>query len=310
MRDKPNIYESNISFLFLLIPAFLLVIGYTLYPFSPIVKTLLIIPIFVGLILLFIGFLLNKKYPGVLLRIIGWCIFGFFWSTQPAFLFFSEGEDFVNASICVIGVFVLFYFAYHEWLSISKNYKSVSCLNWIAGAASISGLIYYTFEITPLTQWLIEIVAYQSGWFLNIFTGGVEVFGDNIYYNGEYTVTIIFACTAVQSMVIFIGMILPLKKVEIKKIMYGLIVTIIPVYLLNLMRNALIIFLMGENITSFYIAHNILGKSGSLIALVALLFIVSKIVPEVFDEIICLIDLRKRKGPIENFMKKIFLGRK
>ena len=51
-------------------------------------------------------------------------------------------------------------------------------------------------------------------------------------------------------------------------------------------------------------AHNVIGKGGSLLALVILLFIVIKIVPEVFDEIINLTDIHKRNGPLENFIKK------
>ena len=62
---------------------------------------------------------------------------------------------------------------------------------------------------------------------------------------------------------------------------------------------------MGEKITSFYIAHNIIGKGGSLLALIILLFIVIKIVPELFDEIICLTDLPKRNGPLEKYFKKL-----
>ena len=56
----------------------------------------------------------------------------------------------------------------------------------------------------------------------------------------------------------------------------------------------------------FGTAHNVIGKGGSLIALVILLFIVIKILPEVFDEIICLTDLYKRKGPFERFFKIIW----
>ena len=59
----------------------------------------------------------------------------------------------------------------------------------------------------------------------------------------------------------------------------------------------------------FNIAHNIIGKGGSLIALVILLFIVVKIVPEVFDEILNLTDLYKRNGPIEKTIKKLLGGK-
>jgi exosortase/archaeosortase len=85
-----------------------------------------------------------------------------------------------------------------------------------------------------------------------------------------------------------------------------LLVTIIPIYFLNLVRNASITYLIGiyDN-DFFYIAHNIIGKGGSLVALVILLLIVIKIIPELFDEIINLTYLYKRKGPIEILIKKL-----
>jgi archaeosortase A (PGF-CTERM-specific) len=224
-------------------------------------------------------------------------------ATRINTLYYAEQQDIVNAILCIIGIYVLFYFSYHEWLSIKRNEK-INGINWIAGASAISGLIYFTIELTPLSIILIEIVAAHSGFLLNVFVDGVTVDGRYILFELAY-IRIIFACTAIQSMVIFIGMILPLKNVETKRKIYGLLITIIPVYFLNLIRNAGITYLIGADITNFYTAHNIIGKGGSLIALVILLFIVVKIVPEVFDEIISLTNLPKRNGPIEKYIKKI-----
>ena len=212
---------------------------------------------------------------------------------MPKTLYFGEDGDFVNAFLCIVGVYVFFYFAYHEWLSIEKK-EQIGCLNWIAGASAIAGIIYFGIELTLLKDILIEIVAFQSAKLLDIFIGNAEAVGHNIYLNGEYVVTIIYACTAVQSFVIFIGMIFALKKLETRKIAMGLLVTVVPVYILNLVRNASVIYLVGNNITDFSTAHNIIGKGGSLIALVVLLLIVTKFIPEIMDQIFCLIDLPKR----------------
>ena len=142
-----------------------------------------------------------------------------------------------------------------------------------------------------------------------MFTGVVETQEEGVYYNGMRIVNIIFACTAVQSMVIFVGMILPLQNVGMKKKIYGLLVTVLPIYFLNMVRNAGITYLLAEDVTSFYVAHNIIGKGGSLLALVVLLFVVIKVVPEIFDEILALSDLSKRNGPLEKGIKRI-IGRK
>ena len=146
---------------------------------------------------------------------------------------------------------------------------------------------------------MIELVATHTSGLLNLF--GLDSFtnGPFVFYN-EFPIRIIFACTAIQSMVLFVGMILPLHKTGIKRKIYGLLVTIPPIYILNLIRTSLVVYLAGDNICSVEFAHNILGKAGSLIALVVFAFIIFKIIPELYDEIICIIDLPKRKGPVEN----------
>lgn len=313
MGKNKNASESKgFAFLFLLIPTIMLIIGYFIYPYDPdperFALKLLQIPIFLSLILLGIGFLIKRKGVGNKIKIVGWMVFAFYWSTQPATLYLSEGGDVFNAAVCIIGVYVLSYIAYHEWLSIKRN-ENIGCLNWIAGASCIAGIVYYVIERTALHDWMIELTADQSAWVLDAIIGNAVAEGEGILFNGEYVVTIIFACTAIQAMAIFIGMIGVIPKVDIKRRVYGLLVTLIPIYILNLFRNAMVVFLVGNNITDFNIAHNFLSKTGALITLIILLFIVIKIIPEILDEIICLTDLYKRNGPLEKFAKKI-MGRK
>lgn len=296
-------------FLFLLIPTIIVLIGIFFFPYHEkegIISNISTALLFPGLIFLLAGYLKPKNYYGKKLKITGWVLFASFWATQINTLYNPSEPDIVNAGICVIGIYILFYLAYHEYLN-HKNEKIINCLNWAAGAAAIAGLIYYIVELTFLADWLIEIVAYQSGLVLNIFTsGGVETEGVKIYLNGSYLVTIIFACTAVQSMVLFVGMILPLKNVIWKRKIFALMITLIPIYLLNLVRNAGIAYMIIDDPDMFYFAHNVIGKVGSLVALIILLFIVIKIIPELFENIVCLTDLYKENGPLEKFGKKIF----
>jgi len=310
--------EQNIAFLFIIIPALMLFIGYFINPYpasDSLLTSLLQIPLFLGLILLLIGFILrNSSYSGWL-KISGWIVFGFYWATQPAHLYFGEGNDIFNAVLCILGVFVLFYIAYHEWLSIKRN-ENISCLNWIAGASALAGIIYFGIEriaIAPwninIKEWLIEHVTEESTWLLDKIIGNATVNGANISLDGTYVVTIIFACTAIQAMVIFVGMIGALPKISIKRRAIGLIITVLPVFILNLFRNAMVAFLVGKDITDFFWAHNVLSKVGALISLIVLLLITIKIIPEILDEIFCLIDLHKREGPIERMIIRI-LGKK
>ena len=297
---------------FFLIPAMMLIFGYVLFPYPPslLARQLSFIPLFLGLILLGIGFFFRGKNTAITLKIVGWGMVAFFWATMPSFLYFSEGGDVFNAAVCIIGVYVLIYMAYHEWLSLKRN-EHVSCLNWIAGGTFLAGIIYFTIEngILPgLKDWLIEFVAAQSTDLLHLFGVNASRNQALIIYNNT-PVTIIFACTAVQSMVLFVGMIGALSRVNMKRKALGLLVTVVPIYFLNLVRNAGVVFMVGSGMFSFELAHNVIGKAGSLLALIVLLFVTFKLVPELYDEIVGIIDLPKRRGPVELFVGR-FVGKK
>lgn len=309
-RKETASNDYIVFFIFLLVPTIMLIVGYFLFPCSssPAEHPLVYIPLFLGLVFLGFGFLLKEKNMGSKLKISGWVLFSFFWALLPCFLYTSEGGDIFNAAVCIIGVYILIYMAYHEWLSI-KTDKYPSCLNWIAGGTFLAGIIYFTIDsgIFPeLKNGLIKIVAAHSTWLLNRLGVPATLEGHYIIYGKS--IEIIFACTAIQAMVLFIGMIGALSKVNLKRKVFAIAITVIPMYFLNLVRNASVVFLVGGNITSFNIAHNVLSKAGALITLIALLFLTFKIVPELYDEILCIFDLPKRKGPVENFFAK-FLGK-
>jgi archaeosortase A (PGF-CTERM-specific) len=307
-----NVHKSlQMTMLVVLIPTIMLIIGVFLYPYPPseLAQQLVLIPLFLGLILLGVGFVDHKKVRGAMVKVYGWCIFAFFWATAPAYLYFSEGGDIFNAAVSIIGVYILIYIAYHEWLSAKTN-TFPSCLNWIAGASFLAGIIYFIVDsgvFPTIKTWFIEVVAFQSNAVLHLFGINSILTGSVITLNG-HPITIIFACTAIQSIVLFIGMIGALPQVAIQKKILGILITIIPIYLLNLIRNAGVIFLIGNDITSFNMAHNVIAKIGSLIALIVLLFLTFKLLPTLYDEIMCLIDLPKRKGPVERYFS-LLLGK-
>jgi exosortase/archaeosortase len=88
-----------------------------------------------------------------------------------------------------------------------------------------------------------------------------------------------------------------------------LLVTVVPIYFLNLVRNAGVMFMVGSGMVSFELAHNVIGKAGSLLALIVLLFVTFKIVPELYDELVGIIDLPKRRGPVEFLLGRL-VGKK
>jgi archaeosortase A len=307
--NNNSAYQSNIFvvFLFFFIPTIMLIIGYvaTPYPHTDSVEQFLLLPLFLGLILLGVGFFLSSTTYGSFLKILGWGLFSFFWATQPHTLY-KGGDDVFNAVVCILGIYILIYMAYHEWLSL-KTKATPSCLNWIAGGTFFAGIIYFSIDsslypqlktslitmVSEQTQYLLEILGYEVSRNINIIT-----------YN-QIPIQIIFACTAIQSMVLFVGMIGALPKINITRRLAALSITVFPIYFLNLIRNAGVIILVGGNITSFGIAHNVIAKIGSLIVLIILLFITFKIVPELYDELMCIFNLTKRQGPIEQFVLKL-----
>jgi len=281
-------------------PTLMLVVNFFLFPYpSPSYQWSIAIPLFAGLLLLGAGVLDRMKKRGSQLKMTGWVLFALFWSTYPNLLYFSEEGDVFNTALCVVGVYVLVYLAYHEWLSKERD-DHPSSLDWIAGATFLAGIIYFSLEmlLPSLRDGLILVVADQTVWLLRVFGVTVVQQGATILYNG-FPVRIIFACTAVQSLLLFVGMIGAMPRVPWRRKAVGLLATVVPVYLLNLVRNAGVVWLTGGHVVSFDMAHNVIGKVGSLVALVALLFLTFRIVPELYDEIMGVVSLPKRKGPLE-----------
>ncbi|HVL91118.1 MAG TPA: archaeosortase A, partial [Actinomycetota bacterium] len=167
--------------------------------------------------------------------------------------------------------------------------------------------VYFSvLRIKPIADWLILTVANQTVWLLQLFNQNVIIEGASICYapgpcdgyNGP-TVNIILACTAIQSMMIFVGALAVVPNASMKARTLGLLATVPPIYALNLVRNASIIWMWAAEGWSFSFAHNVVGKGGSLLALVALAFITFQIVPQLYDAIVGLLDLPKRRGPLE-----------
>ncbi len=281
----------------------MLLAGFWLFPYpQPSFQWVAYVILFLGLGLLGAGVLDPSAKRGSILKAVGWVLFAFFWSTFPSFLYYSEGGDIVNAVVAVIGVYILVYLGYQEWLS-TKLGEYPKSLAWIAGAASLAGLVYFSIDILlpSLKDGLIVVVAGQSAWLLTLFGQEVSQSGAIILLN-NVPIQIIFACTAIQSIMLFVGMIGAMPSVDVRRRLVALLATVIPIYLLNLVRNAGVVFLVGGEVTSFEMAHNVIGKAGSLLALVALLFLTFRMVPELYDTLVGVFSLPKRKGPLERIL--------
>jgi archaeosortase A (PGF-CTERM-specific) len=258
-----------------------------------------------GLGLLGAGFFMRSRNAH-LVRAAGWSLNGFYWATQALRLYTYEDRDLVNAVFAGFGTFFFNWLAYHELISYQRS-EDPKALKFMAGMVFVTSAVYFTvLRVKPIADWLIVTVAGQTVWLLRLFNQDVILQGDSICYapgpcTGFFgpTVNIILACTAIQSMMIFIGALAVVPDASMKKRTLGLLVTVPPIYALNLARNASIIWMWAGQGWSFSFAHNVIGKGGSLLALVVLAFITFQVVPQLYDAIVGLLDLPKRNGPLE-----------
>ncbi len=291
------------------IPTVSLIIGYIIFRAwhnSDIFSLGSSLVLFLGLIFLGIGYW--KKHH--CLRSTGWATFALYWATQPGH--FLDLDDLVNSLFTIVGVYFLFYLAYHEYLSHTRNDHPPS-LDFIAGTTFIAGFFYFLIEkISFLSGLLIKMVAEQTAWALQLL--GYNVAAKGIIYNqevqvpitfnGETSVYLILACTGIQSMIIFIGAIAALPHADNHRRWKAFLGTVPVIYILNIIRNMGVIYGIEVLGYSFAFMHHVIGKIGSLIALLILAFFAFTVLPELYDNIMGIIDLPKRKGPLETYILK------
>lgn len=260
----------------------------------------------VGLLGLGVGYYLKDKRCHKF-RTLGLMFFGIFWAMQTPY-FFGIG-DFFNAIVCMLALPFYAFLGYNEYLSYTWDEENKS-LKWITGASFFAGGLYFLIDKIPiLSGHLIYGVAVQTVWLINAFgfgygVGNINYGGNPMWYRTNYneisvpiqgsSVTIIQACTALQSMLIFVGAIYCVQALTKHK-WKAFFATVPVIYVLNLIRNIGLIYMMDELGWSYELSHNTVGKGGSFIALIILAFVAFKLLPELLDNIWGLIDLKDRQ---------------
>ncbi len=140
-------------------------------------------------------------------------------------------------------------------------------------------------------------VVHNTGFLGDLWTWTPEVGVESVV-----PVSIILACTAIQSIMLFVGLFVGTKANFQRKLKASLIVGAV-IYVLNLVRNTGIIWFYGQGHSSFWMMHNAIGKGGSLLAMVGIAFAVFKWFPEFFHSLVSVLDLPDRDGPIEQALK-------
>ncbi|HID27686.1 MAG TPA: archaeosortase A [Methanosarcinales archaeon] len=250
--------------------------------------------LWIALLLLIIASILpNKSYKNYKFLIggFGWIFFSIHWFLQPFHYLETVPPDYFNVVLTIlVAIFCVFigYVMLRNAIIETNESDKVTTLFSTTSVTAIVGIFYFPFaEITTLNRLIISTVTDQTVSGLWLF--GIPVIRSDwnlIDLNG-YRVEIILACTAIESIVLFIGLITSVNA-DFKRKFMAFMVSVPVIYILNLIRNIFVIAAYGEQWfgqgeKSFLIAHGVLAKIGSAIALFIIAYLVFKILPELLD---------------------------
>ncbi len=236
-------------------------------------------------LLLMLVFVFSRKR---LIGFLAWLTFGVAWLFNiPHFLSIC---DYYNTGI-MVGAFAVF-------TLIAVAVMKTDNLTVFVETTSFSVLsiaVYFLFAFTPLGNYLIYLVAKQSAFVGRCFGFPMYAEGNRIYMNGRH-VTLILACTGIQSMALFTGATLGISA-DWKRKLKAFLVSVPVIYFLNLLRDAFVTVSYAESWfgeDSFYIAHNVISKILATLALFAIAYAVFKILPELEELIWSLMSEMKK----------------
>ena len=245
--------------------------------------------LWVSLFVLIAGAILPKKY-GYKVAAAGWLLFGLRWGLSTPGFFFVE-HNILYTVLCILSVPLTIYAAF---LMIRDQRESLMV---ITKSVALSSIFYFPFAYFPwLGDWIIGITASITVSVLHALGENAVLNGNIITFKGQ-AVEIILACTAIQSMAIFVGVVGCIKA-SADRTFKAFLVSVPVIYLLNLVRNVFVVSAFGNQwfqlfpdtivswtgepatYASFFWAHNVFAETGSLIALVAISYAVISLLPE------------------------------
>jgi Predicted membrane protein len=232
----------------------------------------------------------------------GWLLFGVYWVTLIPY-FYSK-PDYTNIVLVLllfgfcllVANFMAHAFKHPIRKSEPKNPISkeldqrVSRLFNLTKLIAIVCIIYMPFSlINPLNQMIIGSVASQTVSILNLLGYNAVQLAYNTIGYSDIVVTVILACTAIESIAFFTGLILSVPHPNSKRKSFLFFITVPVIYLMNLARNIFIVAAYGDmwfGPNSFEIAHTYIAKAASGIALVVLAYVAMRLLPELMDMVV------------------------
>ncbi|WP_406656545.1 archaeosortase A [Methanolobus sp. ZRKC2] len=243
-----------------------------------------------------------------LLGAAGWAFFAIHWFYQP--LHYLEIADYFNVVLVIVVGIVCLIIAY----TMFKEYKSPDIpekrspdiTSMATSATALGSLFYFPFaQMESLNVGIISLVTDNVLWTLHMLNVPAELTAWNKIGLNGYQVEIILACTAIESIALFIGLIASVNA-PFKKHAMAFLVSVPVIYGLNIIRDVFVIVAYAYQWfgpDSFEIAHHTIAKIGSGIALFAIAYVVMRILPELIELIEGVWFLVT--GCIQNLIKKV-----
>ena len=242
------------------------------------------------------------RYVGAL----AWVLFGVFWLTMVPY-YYADARSPLQTVLSLAALPLCVYTGY-------LLFAGRESLFLLTKAVAIMGVIYLPAETIPFARrWLIETVAVQTHWGMEVLgyspglNEAVSGYESRFDFDPDETVTgrttyIVMACTGIGSISIFGGLIAAVKA-PLRRKLTAFVLAVGVIWILNLARNVFVglsspwgwfqyeplIYIvttyMGapESQTSYLVAHNFIAQTLSVVALVAITYLVVKILPEVLE---------------------------
>ena len=220
---------------------------------------------------------------------LGWMFLSVYLLFQPAS--YLKIDDYLNAFLAVAAAIASIFLAYIVLRSGVRKDAEHEVLFSLSKAASVGGLIYFLFaEVEILNVGIISTVTDTVVWMLAMLGSPVEQVAWNQFAVNGYVVEIILACTAIESMALFSGIISSASGAPAVRKLRAFMISVPVLYVLNLIRvsftaSAYGLAWFGAPEESFHISEHLITKIGSLLALLVISYLVMKMLPEIAEMI-------------------------
>jgi archaeosortase A (PGF-CTERM-specific) len=258
---------------------------------------------------------------------VGWLLTGFYFFNETGF--YIAHDDIVLTVISILTLPGAAAIAF--WERRVDIVNDANALRWFRGAVAAAGLPYLLIAHVPILNVLaIWFVAWQSAALLS-FAGGSEVTLGDTYANhadgtsiewsawdgnqwflteemSEYSfhtellvngeplyINFVLACTAIQSMIIFVGAISVLD-IDWRKRVRALFIALSLIHILNIFRNAGLIWLQigypswrWMNLSIFEFGHAYASRVVSLGAMFLLALVLFEMLPQLHRHVLALL---------------------